>query len=106
VENGGGGELKLGHDREENDETRERVVSGSFSSASVAWGSEAKKEGGPAGAATWQRAGCGRRGAGAADRWGWDESKAQCQRRGAGGRGVSEAARWWGTNRGARPAHC
>jgi hypothetical protein len=75
---GGGEELKLGHDREENDEKRERVVFGGFSSASVAWGSEAKKEGGPAGAATWQRAGCGRRGAGTADRWGRDESKAQC----------------------------
>jgi hypothetical protein len=44
-------------------------------------------------------AGRGRCGVGAADRWGWDESRAQCQRRGAGGRGVSEAMRRWGADR-------
>jgi hypothetical protein len=51
-------------------------------------------------ACSWQRqageqrraAGRGRRGAGATNRWGLGESKAQRQRRGAGGRGVSEAA--------------
>jgi hypothetical protein len=51
-------------------------------------------------------AGRGRRGAGAANMWGRDESRAQCQRRGAGGRGVSEAAWPWGTDRWAQPAQC
>jgi hypothetical protein len=53
-------------------------------------------------------AGRGRRGAGAgaADKWGRDESRAQCQRRGAGGRGVSEVARRRGADRWARPGQC
>jgi hypothetical protein len=51
-------------------------------------------------------AGRSRRGAGAADRWGRDESRAQCQRQGAGGRGVSEAMWRWGPDRRAQPAQC
>jgi hypothetical protein len=51
----GGEELELGCSREENGEKRERVAAGGFSSASVAWGIEGKKEGGPAGVAAWQR---------------------------------------------------
>jgi hypothetical protein len=43
--------------------------------------------------------GCGRHGAGAADRWGRDESRGQCQRWGVGGRGVSKAARGQGADR-------
>jgi hypothetical protein len=50
-----GGELELEHGREENGEKREWVVAGGFSSASVARGSEVKKERGHAGASAWQR---------------------------------------------------
>jgi hypothetical protein len=56
-----GEELKLGCGREENGEKRERVATGGFSSASVAWGSEGEKEGGPAGAGAWQRESSGAR---------------------------------------------
>jgi hypothetical protein len=97
------------------------VAADDFLSASVAWGSERKKEGPPTGTAAWQReergpwvwrsaarggqqwplavgrgerAGHGRRGVSVADRWGRDDSRAQCQWWGAGGRGVSEAARF------------
>jgi hypothetical protein len=48
-------ELELGCGREENGEKRERVVADGFSRASVVRGSEGKKDGGLAGAATWQK---------------------------------------------------
>jgi hypothetical protein len=55
VEKGGGEELELGCDREENGEKRERVALDGFSSALVMQGSEGKKEGGPPATAAWQR---------------------------------------------------
>jgi hypothetical protein len=132
----GGEELELRRGREENDEKRERVVAGGFSSTVVARGSDREKRGplrarscgrgrrrrgGPRHSG-WQRrvtsngprlsgtgggaiaqqgraVGCGRHGAGAADRWGRDESRGQCQRWGVGGRGVSKAARGQGADR-------
>jgi hypothetical protein len=50
-----GEELELGHGRKENGEKRERVAAGGFSSTSVTWCSEGKKDGGPTGAAVWQK---------------------------------------------------
>jgi hypothetical protein len=46
VERGGGEKLKLGRGREDNDEKREQVAAGGFSSTSVARGSEGKMRGG------------------------------------------------------------
>jgi hypothetical protein len=48
-----GEELELGHGRKENGEKRERVAAGGFSSTSVTWCSEGKKDGGPTGAVVW-----------------------------------------------------
>jgi hypothetical protein len=42
----GGEKLKLGRGREDNDEKREQVAAGGFSSTSVARGSEGKMRGG------------------------------------------------------------
>jgi hypothetical protein len=60
----GGEELELGCGQEENGEKRERVAAGGFSSASVAWGIEGKKEGAlrarPRGRGRRRRGGLGR----------------------------------------------